>query len=492
MNSNYELLEKEEHRAEKQFCNGVVALLIGGSVIFFVIVLLLVSLWSTDHKLIPLAPEQISLGTQMMAAIFAAILATSIATANSQSPIETSAEVSAAEAQYHAVRLVINKKLQNLSLFLGMINVGIGGTLFVNLCWAYLRGDMKDTAAPEFIFTMLMISVLGFATAIATTAVHTPEAPSLIEARKASYAEKRKAKIDFLRNGITQQPGESDTNGQRLQSRLWSKVAQHWHKQGISDFLKRHLAVVPLAMLPIISVALRVPGLYSLFNAIPIKYIGIASTIVVAVHCHSVWSSRHAWERLCSSLNSDLDWFTNETRRIRNKRIPAVKVTLGTLIVFLVVTLILPDGSLPQAVCALLFLICLLVLLGCLSALAWSLVFQVQTGLIMAGNPGKIERFFINRMHVQQDETTEEEDKDTAENPAEEQDEGTIDSTGKTSSRKKCDTINRAQTTAIKILNISKSVGDKTDKKTILAEYEKDGDTVNFSAKFWAKVVSSI
>ena len=74
----------------------------------------------------------------------------------------------------------------------------------------------------------------------------------------------------------------------------------------------------------------------------------------------------------------------------------------------------------------------------------------------------------------------------------EEQDEGTSDSTGKTSSRKRCDTINQAQATAIKILDVSESLEGKPDKKTILAEYEKDGDTVNFSAKFWANVVSSI
>ena len=75
MNSNYELLEKEEHRAEKQFWNGVITLSIGGTVVSFVIVLVLVALRLTDNQLNPLAPEQISSGIQMMAAIFAAILA---------------------------------------------------------------------------------------------------------------------------------------------------------------------------------------------------------------------------------------------------------------------------------------------------------------------------------------------------------------------------------------------------------------------------------
>lgn len=103
MNSNYELLEKEEHRAEKQFWNGVTTLLIGGSVIFFVLVLVQVALWLTDHELTPLTPEQISSGAQMMAVIFAAILATSVATANRQSPIEIPNEVSVTQAQYYAV-----------------------------------------------------------------------------------------------------------------------------------------------------------------------------------------------------------------------------------------------------------------------------------------------------------------------------------------------------------------------------------------------------
>lgn len=83
-------------------------------------------------------------------------------------------------------------------------------------------------------------------------------------------------------------------------------------------------------------------------------------------------------------------------------------------------------------------------------------------------------------MHAPHNETTEE------------QDEGTSDSTGKTRSKKKCDTINQAQAAAIKILDISESLEGKPDKKTILAEYEKGGNTVNFSAVFWAKVVSSI
>lgn len=416
-----------------------------------------------------------------MVAIFAAILAISIATANRQSPIEIPNEVSVTQAQYYAECLVTNRGLRDLSLVLGTINLIIGEVLFFIFCWGYFVDEMKDASGPELMFTMLMIIVLGYASVIATSAVHTPEGPGLIEARQASYPKKRNAKVDFLRNGIAQQPGESDTNGQRLLPRPWSKMAQHWHKRAIPDFLKRHsaLAVTLLAMLPIFLLT-PLPGLYSLFNLTPIKYIGVASTIIVATHLYSVWSSRHAWERLCSSLNSDHDWFTNETRRIRNKKIQAVKVTLGLLTVILVVTLILPDGSLPQAVCALLFLICLFVLLGCLSALAWSLVFQVQTGLIMAGNPGKIERFFINRMHAPHDET------------AEEQDEGTSDSTGKTRSKKKCDTINQAQAAAIKILDISESLEGKPDKKTILAEYEKGGSTVNFSAVFWAKVVSSI
>lgn len=490
MNSDYELLEKEEHRAEKQFWNGVITLSIVGSAISFVIVLVLVTLWLTDHELIPLAPEQISLGAQVMAAIFAAILAMSIATANRQSPIDLPAEVSATEAQYHAVRLVTNRKLRDLSLFLGMINVIIGEILFFDLCWAFLRGDMKDTAGPEFIFTMLMIGVLGCATVIASTAVHTPEAPSLIEAQKASYAKKRKTKVDFLLAEISDQPGKTDANGEESSERTCPKIARLLRRWSILELSQSHC----LLLLWLFVAVLTFPPLkiFRQFDSTEKWIIFAASIVAIAIHLCSAVLSCHAWERICTSLNDDHDWFTKEAKKIRCWQKMPLFVTVLTLLIGLIIGGCLSTGAIREILGAFLALISVFVIPGCLSTFVWSILFQAQTGLLTAGAPGEIERFFINRMQAPHDETSEEKDKDTAENPAKEQDEGTSDSTGKARSKKKCDTINQAQATAIKILDISESLEGNPDKNTILAEYEKDGNTVNFSANFWAKVVSSI
>lgn len=483
MNSNYELLEKEEHRAEKQFWNGVTTLLIGGSVIFFVMVLVQVALWLTDHELTPLTPEQISSGAQMMAVIFAAILATSVATANRQSPIEIPNEVSVTQAQYYAERLVTNRKLQNLSLFLGMINVAIGEILFFNHSWAYLRGDIKDTAGPELMFAMLMIIILGFSTVIASTAVHTPEGPSLIEARKASYTERRKAKIDFLLDEISDQPGKTDANGEESSERTCPKIIRYFCKWRILEFSQRHCFLVLLFLVLSLFVAfLTLPPLeiFRQFDSTEKRFIFAAAIVAIAIHLYSAVDSGQAWERICTSLNSDHNWFAKEAKKIRRKQKWPLVATVITLLIGLIFGGCLPTGTIREILGVLLFLILLFVLPGCLSAFVWSIQFQAQTGLLVAGAPGEIERFFINRMHAPHNETTEE------------QDEGTSDSTGKTRSKKKCDTINQAQAAAIKILDISESLEGKPDKKTILAEYEKGGSTVNFSAVFWAKVVSSI
>ena len=478
MNSDYELLEKEEHRAEKQFWNGVITLSIGGTVVSFVIVLVLVALRLTDNQLNPLAPEQISSGIQMMAAIFAAILAMSIATANRQSPIDLPTEGSAAEAQYHAERLVTNRKLQNLSRFLGMINVIIGETLFFNLIWAFLRGDMKDTAVPEVIFTMLMIIALGSATAIVASAVHTPEASSLIEARKASYVEKRKAKVHFLLAEISDQPGKTDANGEESSERTCPKIIRLLCRWRIRDFAQRNC----LLFLWIFFAVVAFPPLkiFRQFDSSEKWIIFAAPIVAIAIHLCSAVLSSHPWERICTSLNDDRDWFTKEAKKIRCQQKMPLFVTVLILLIGLIIGGCLPTGTIREVLGALLALISVFVIPGCLSTFVWSIRFQAQTGLLTAGNPGEIERFFINRMHAPHDKTTEE------------QVEGTRDSTGKTSSRKRCDTINQAQATAIKILDVSESLEGKPDKKTILAEYEKDGDTVNFSAKFWANVVSSI
>lgn len=426
----------------------------------------------------------------MMLAIFAAILATSIATANRQSSIEIPTEVSATEAQYFAERLVTNRKLQILSQFLGIINVIVGEILFFNFCWAYLVNEVEDASGREFIFSMPMIMFLGVATVIAATAVHTPEAPSLIEARKASYTKKRKTKIDFLVADLSDQPGKSDAKEEEASTRACPRIVRRSCNWRVFEFIQRHC----LLLLAILSAALTFPPLevFKQVDSTKNWIIFAAPIVAIIIHLCSVTLSRLEWERICTSLNSDHNWFAKEVKKIRRTQNWPLFATIITLLIGLIVGGCLPTGTIREILAALLALISLFVIPGCLSAFVWSILFQAQTGLLTAGNPGKIERFFINRMHAPHDETADEQDEDTAENPAKEQDEGTSDSTGKTRSKKKCDTMNQAQATASKILNISKSVGDKTDKKTILAEYEKDGDTVNFSANFWANVVSSI
>lgn len=485
MNSNYELLEKEEHRAEKHFCNGVASLLIAGTVISFVIGLVLLALYFTDHQLTPLAPEQISSGIQMMLAIFAAILATSIATANRQSPIEIPTEDSATEAQYFAERLVTNRKLRNLSLFLGKMNVAIGELLLINLCWAYCCDEIKDASGPELILAMLMITVLGVATVVSATAVHTPEAPSLIEARQAIYPDKRRAKVDFLLNELDQQLGESGAKKQGASTRTYPQIIRYlcrWRNLKfiqrnwrVFEFIQRHC----LLLLAILSAALTFPPLEVFKQVDSTKNWIIFAVPFVAIHLSSAVLSRLDWERICTSLNSDRNWFAKEAKKIRRKQKWPLSATVITLLIGLIVRGCLPTGAIREILGAFLALVSVFVIPGCLSAFVWSIQFQTQTGLLTAGAPGKIERFFINRMHAPHKETTEEQDEPTRETTSAPQ-------------PHKRDRIAKAQTTASKILNISKSVGDKTDKKTILAEYEKDGDTVNFSAKFWAKIVSSI
>ena len=371
MNTNYELLEKEEHQAEKQFYNGVFSLLIGGTVVSFVIGLVLLALYFTDHQLTPLAPEQISSGIQMMLAIFAAILATSIATANRQSPIEIPAEVSDTEAQYFAERLVANRKLRNLSLFLGMMNVAIGEILLINLCWAYCCDEIKEASGPELILAMLMIMVLGVATVVSATAVHTPEAPSLIEARQANYPKKRRAKVDFLLNELDQQLGESGAKRQGPPTRTCPKILRYLCRWRILEFSQRHC----LLLLAILSAALTFPPLeiFKQVDSTKNWIIFAVPFVAIPIHLCSVALARIEWERICTSLNSDRNWFAKEAKKIRRKQKWPLSATVITLLIGLIVGGCLPTGTIREILGVLLFLIFLFVLPGCLSAFVWSI-----------------------------------------------------------------------------------------------------------------------